>query len=473
MPAAARREQAAEARMRAVVPAAECFRRHDRRRVSPGQVGLSSKDGTGAGAVPWKDFPPAPTEQLEQAMNITKRLALCVCLAAVTRAAESDALRLNDNIVARHLPFGAILDPFVDQSGGVTGYTRCGDSALWTGHYLAAQAFRYQVTRTPEAMDQVRAALRGLRSLVDVTGSDRLARCLVPADSPFAAGILSEEAHHGSYPGRWDGADYHWVGNTSRDQFSGVFFGLAAAWEFVDDAGVRTEAASLASRLLDRLISDGWAVIMPDGRVSTVFWHRPDQQLAFLQTGQRMDPGRYGDVYRLHRLWKASVAYLPIAIEAADPHNSCFKFNLNAINLWQLLRGGEDGFYRWRHELAYGFWRRGVAAHGNAHFNMIDRAVRGPDADRDAETRALLEAWLRRPLVDQWVDWRGVYPSCVEEDRACEPLPVQDRVRTDFLWQRSPFLLYGGGSGTIESPGIDYILPYWMARYYGVLGPGQ
>ena len=44
-----------------------------------------------------------------------------------------------------------------------------------------------------------------------------------------------------------------------------------------------------------------------------------------------------------------------------------------------------------------------------------------------------------------------------------------DRVPTDFLWQRNPFDLVGGGSGKIESAGIDYILPYWMARYYGVL----
>jgi uncharacterized protein (TIGR03437 family) len=29
--------------------------------------------------------------------------------------------------------------------------------------------------------------------------------------------------------------------------------------------------------------------------------------------------------------------------------------------------------------------------------------------------------------------------------------------------------LTGGGSSTVESPGVDYILPYWMGRYYGVI----
>jgi uncharacterized protein (TIGR03437 family) len=75
--------------------------------------------------------------------------------------------------------------------------------------------------------------------------------------------------------------------------------------------------------------------------------------------------------------------------------------------------------------------------------------------------------WLERPRRDFYVDLRGKYKAC-GDDRACDPIPVPERVRTDFLWQRSPYLLYGGGSGRIETPGIDFILPYWMGRYYGI-----
>src|SRR5581483_565663 len=47
-----------------------------------------------------------------------------------------------------------------------------------------------------------------------------------------------------------------------------------------------------------------------------------------------------------------------------------------------------------------------------------------------------------------------------------------DRPTTDFLWQRSPYQLANtGGGNVIEGAGLDYILPYWMARYYGVIAP--
>ena len=42
-------------------------------------------------------------------------------------------------------------------------------------------------------------------------------------------------------------------------------------------------------------------------------------------------------------------------------------------------------------------------------------------------------------------------------------------MNTDFLWQRGPWQLSGGGAGLTETAGVDYILPYWMARYYGVV----
>src|SRR5690348_5194026 len=133
---------------------------------------------------------------------------VCACPAI---ASEADALAISGNIQARHLPYGTILDPVFasPQSNQIVNYTRCGDSAIWTGHYLAAEAFRYAATRSSDALANARRAFAGIQSLVDVTGNNVLARCLIPDDSPYAQGIQNEEAHNGIYH---SGPGNFWVG---------------------------------------------------------------------------------------------------------------------------------------------------------------------------------------------------------------------------------------------------------------------
>ena len=110
-----------------------------------------------------------------------------------------------------------------------------------------------------------------------------------------------------------------------------------------------------------------------------------------------------------------------------------------------------------------------TASHGNAFFDLVDRAVNGPQKVRDDGIALMLDEWLQRPRLDITVDLRGEYPACGDAERACFAIPIPQRVNSDFLWQRSPFQLYGPGYGRIEGAGLDYLLPYWMARYYGVV----
>ena len=384
---------------------------------------------------------------------------------------EPEALAISRTIQQRHLPYGTILDPVfaTPDSDQIVAYARAGDSAIWTGHYVAAEAFRYQVTGAEDALTNLRQALTGIRALVDVTGTNLLARCLVPVDAPFAAALLQDGRSQAVFTHTLQDQRYYWMGSTSRDQYAGVFFGLSVAYDLIKDAQVRAISKDVVTRLLDFLLNHNWAVVMPDGAPSTNFWGRPDQQLSLLQVGRRVNPGRFDAIYNRYRALYAPSVLAPIAVDVRDEDNDYFKFNLDTITLYTLLRFEDSAYYRWWYMQAYTSLRRTTDGHGNAHFNMIDRGVRGPDGRRDAETRELLAAWLRRSRRDVWVDWRGVYPACGSPDRACAPLRVEDRGGTDFLWQRSPFGLVGGGAGTIEGAGIDYLLPYWMARYYGVL----
>ena len=168
------------------------------------------------------------------------------------------------------MPFGTILDPMYASpaSNQIVGYTRCGDSALWTGAYLAAEAFRYKVTRSADALNNVKTALAGLKGLADVTGDNRLARCMVLAASPYAAGIESEEAENTIH----QNPPWIWVDNTSRDQVVGAFFGLGAAYDVVDDATVKSDIADLATRLIGFIAQHQWS---PNDDVSNTFASAP------------------------------------------------------------------------------------------------------------------------------------------------------------------------------------------------------
>ncbi len=394
-------------------------------------------------------------------------LVVCAGLAAGATSDE-EAVRISQEIQARHLPYGTVLNPmYVSASSDeLLTYTRCGDSAIWTGHWLAAEAFRYRATGSSDALTAVRRGVEGIRLLVDSTGSNLLARCVLRSDSPYVFGPVNEEKDHGVYAATIGGVQYRWVGDTSRDQYLGVFFGLSVAYESVQDETIRATIRDLVTRMLDRLTGKSWAVVMPNGDISTVFWLRPDQQLALLQVGRQVNPTRFASAYAERRSSAAGLGAI-MALEASDPHGSYFKFNLSAITWYLILHLEEpNSTSRNTYLSAYRTFRNGVAGHGNAFFNTVDLALQGPESRRDAETQELLSAWLLRPTRDVWVDLRGKYPAC-GDNRACDPIPVVERVTTDFIWQRSPFQLTGGGSGQIESAGIDFILPWWMGRVYG------
>ncbi len=406
----------------------------------------------------------------ESCMPNRRLFLLCACVPLTlagrpARAAETDALAITANIEARHLPFGTILDPIftLTDSDQILSYTRCGDSALWTGHYLAAEAFRYKVTQAPNALNNVKAAIAGLKSLADVTGTNLLARCLVPMNSPYAAGISSEEAGNGIHTN--SSAGWIWVGNTSRDQYSGALFGLAVAYDMVTDAGIKSSISDLVTRLVDFLNGNNWSVVMPDGSSSTSFLIRPDQIETFLAIGRHVNSDHFSSVgYESQRVLFSVTVPVPIGVDITSD-DSYFKFNLDYINLYNLIRL-ESSSAKAIYQTAYGLLRDHTAPHQNAFFNIIDLALNGPSAARDSQSLAVLDGWLLRLRRDFGVDLHGVVPVC--GDQACQPVPVWLRPPTDFLWQRSPFQLAVVGAGIIESAGIDYILPYWMARYYGL-----
>lgn len=87
--------------------------------------------------------------------------------------------------IVPHLPSGTVLSldypwlqldppvvgrPLLLGGKGLPTYGQQADSAIWTGHYLAAESFRYAAMPSPAALERVKVVLGGIKRLFDVTG---------------------------------------------------------------------------------------------------------------------------------------------------------------------------------------------------------------------------------------------------------------------------------------------------------------
>jgi hypothetical protein len=406
-------------------------------------------------------------------------IALMLALLAASphpsaQAGELDALMLSDHTRRYHMPYGQVamtLTESPESSDNILFYMDVGDTALWTGLYLAAESFRYSVRRDEDSLAAVRNAIAGIRLMVDAPGSGYLARSTWPVDGVDVENYVKVEGRYGLGRKVMNGTEYYWQAGVTRDQYGGVYFGLGAAYDYVDDEGVRQEVRDLVTRMTDYLIAKGWTTHVPESTrdlPSTTFFHRPEMRLSILQLARHVNPGRFQAKYDSERFWNGWLSGIPTRTETWNVEASYFKFNLDFIFAWNLVRLERDSNVKRSYLDKYRGWQRMVAHHQNPHFNMIDRALRGPDDARDAETRRLLDDRLSIGFRNRGMDVRGKYPSC-GENLACDPVPLLERAIDGFVWQRSPFGMYSEGDARIEGDGIDYMLPYWMARVYGVL----
>lgn len=121
-----------------------------------------------------------------------------------------------------------------------------GDSAIWTGTYLAAEALRLQATGAADARARVRALASTMHLWMNVAGEPGMLVRYAKESSvtyPFVLGDLdcaNERVHCGiSYAGK----KYDFVGHISRDQYQGAVLGMALAYDALGGGTPEDDAA--------------------------------------------------------------------------------------------------------------------------------------------------------------------------------------------------------------------------------------
>lgn len=432
------------------------------------------------------------------------------------RATPFEEVAQNVSLKARqvNMPHGPVLSAFMDTPqtdtwlegyrrggignlGSVVDYEAGGDSAIWTGHTLAAEAFRYGVTGESLALDSVGHLLKGVGALLDVNGgSGLLARNAAPERSLAGQAIVRAGVFR-----RAQLFGETWVGRQgsngiSRDQYSGVMFGLSMAYEHVPQ--VRAECAYRIQMILDYLIANDWIVDEDrsawngaTGSRGPTFWLGVNyQKLAFLLIGHRVDPARYGS--ELAR-WGAlsGTAWLGMWTSTMGTDHY-YKFNLVHVGLYNYFRLETDP-QRWQDlRRGYAMLERYVGRHRNPHFDLIQTSIDpAAKAVKFPSIREAIRQFLDQPhrevapaVIDlsgvQWVNLpqfgysnqAGGGFSLQQTTQAfpTEPLDVHlRRPSGHFQWQRDPFspATPNQGNPRLEKVGLDLLLPYWMGRHLG------
>ena len=387
------------------------------------------------------------------------------------------------NFQKYHLPHGLCVDIWWKDCArsAPSRYEGLGDSACWSGHYLAALALRYHVTTDAKARAAILAVLDAFDVLTRVTGMEGyVARYAGPADSApyreyyrqFGRGEDPDRPGLGrlAYPGAPPYENLVWLGDSSRDTYDGILLGLASVWVYMPQPDVRQRVGQIAERIINRLVADDWHIADPAHGHSTIA--TPLFKAAWLRFALCVNREKYATLESQYHSLLEWLVLVPLTVHAKWD-DEYFPNGLAFTRVFILNILEEDKARRQflRRVLVAVFEK--VRDHLNPHFAAICLLAGDPhDAAARATVQGMLYDFPVGPVWARAVDRRTQAQIPAHDANHVEfALLTRERVPTDFLWQRSPCLSHGSWDLPVEYPGLDLLLPYWMGRVAGAI-PG-
>jgi hypothetical protein len=394
-----------------------------------------------------------------------------------------------ERVQARHNRWGLTADSQLTTPGDLsTNHLASTDNdGLWTAMYVAAESFRYKVTGETDARENARRGMQAIMRLEEMTGIAGF-----PARSFIRVGVdvqPREGEWHETPDGQW-----RWKGDTSSDEIVGHYFVYPIYYDLVAGDSEKPALRAAIERITTHIIDNDFQLIDVDGRRTRWGWWGPDaiwddpdetglralHVLSHLRVALHMtaDPARrarfqaaYDDLIRTHKyhlLTRNQKVMVPGHINHSDDE-------LAFLSYYPLLRYETDPtlleVYKASLERSWLIER----PERNPLWNFIYAAGTGArEFDRDASLRTLREIpmdlvkWAVRNShrLDVPID---PMPDRFKRPQALIVLPYDELPM--FKWNGNPYSLDGGSGGRGEDDGAYFLLPYWMGRYHGLIGP--
>ncbi len=389
-----------------------------------------------------------------------------------------------ERVQKRHVRWGMTSDSQLKIPGdlGSNQMVSSDNDGLWTQMYIAAEAFRYTVTKEADARANAKVGLEAMLRLESITSiSGFHARSIIKIGEDIQP---KDGEWHTTNDGQW-----RWKGDTSSDEIVGHYFGYAVYYDLVADEAEKQKIRGVITRMTDHILNNNYQLIDVDGKHTLWGWWGPDEIwkdpdelglralhiLAHLRTAHHITGNpRYEQAYQeliskhnYHLLTRNQKINYPGHVNHSDDE-------LAFLSYYPLLIYEKDEklreVYLQSLERAWQVER----PERNPLWNFIYAAGSGEkDFDREDSLRTLWEI-----PMDQ-IEWKVAnshrldVPMDLLADRfnrkqALIVLPYDELPMSK--WNGNPYRLDGGSDGRREDDGAYFLLPYWMGRYHNLIG---
>ena len=384
------------------------------------------------------------------------------------------------------------------------------NDGLFTGLYCASQCFRYATTKDPKAKANAKKAVEAMIKLTEITGkSGFTARATRYNDDPFFGNGNREEWH--VCP---DNPNCEWLGETSSDEMTGHYFAYGVYYDLVADKKEKAKIAEVVKKITDHIIENNFHLCDVDGVPTTWANWEPEllnnddrwffergtnslEILSFLKTTYHVTGDeKYNQVFDM-LIQKHHYAMNCMQYKCEDAHIAHIDDQLDFTNIYNLLVYTEN-------EAQKEIFKMGLTHHfeyerveRSPFFNIVYGALTNRNCDIENAAKSLSEMNLDFIVWPTYNSYRkDIEIDTSPEKYGCAPqlkYPVEYSSRVLVNYDGNQFVCDSGVEEFVQIdkksanraaalPGTDgadgmgtampyiFLLPYWMGRYYGLLG---